>query len=280
MSEKPKGQHKGRSRRLFPEDESLYTVPSTYSYPSQMLPTLPDEEERLDQKFASRYSDMVGHWECIDVLRRIMVEMRAQLDDSSNYRAAIDLLGAKAITDARSAYLLVKRGYALASLGPLRSGLEAVALMAYFRLNTAEVEAWRAEDPRFGSLGWIRKKLPEDPTPIYDFFAYGMHANWRFIPHLLSRGPSNERNFEIVPGPVRNETYTVLFALSSIHQALRALGELHQHQPDCVRQTWRDQYTDCANKSQQLLKDFAMKSTAAVETIKEMASHYRGDTSE
>ncbi|MGH7490702.1 MAG: hypothetical protein ACREMY_34570, partial [bacterium] len=141
-----------------------------------MTPPLSEEERRLDEEFESTYADTTELWESIDLLRRIIVEMRAALDDSSTHRAAIDLLGAKALVEARSAYLLVRRGYSIASLGPLRSALEAVDLMVYFRLNPSEVDAWAAEDEKFSSLGWIRKHLPEDPTPLYDFLAYGMHA--------------------------------------------------------------------------------------------------------
>jgi len=202
-----------------------------------MLPTMREEEDRLDREFEKEFDGISVLWDRIDLLRRTLLEKRAALDDSSNFRSALDLLAAKGISDARAAFVLVRRGYALACLGPLRSALEAVDLMQYFRLNPTEVELWHIEDERFATLGWVGKNLPEDLTPTYDFLAYGMHANWWFIPSMLSCSDLvAERNYEIVPGPVRNRLYAPMLALSSVHQALRGLGELHQHSPLIVGQ--------------------------------------------
>jgi len=255
-----------RTRRLFRVTQARDVVSTTYSYPTNPLPAMLEEETRLNEDFETEYGEIAALWSSIDTLRRILVEKRPSLEDTSTYRAALDLLAAKALGDARGAYVLVRCGYLLASLGPLRASQEAADLMQYFRLNPDEVDAWRAEDEKFASLGWIRKELPVDPTLIYDFLAYGLHANWRFIPHLMSDASVTDTNYEITPGPIRNSAYTVLFALSSAHQALRALGELYNHAP-VVGQPWRDQYEELVRNLERLLQEFrtlAKRDLAAV----------------
>lgn len=135
----------------------MRAISTTYSYPAGMLPTMREEEDRLDREFEKEFDGISVLWDRIDLLRRTLLEKRAALDDSSNFRSALDLLAAKGISDARAAFVLVRRGYALACLGPLRSALEAVDLMQYFRLNPTEVELWHIEDERFATLGWVGK---------------------------------------------------------------------------------------------------------------------------
>lgn len=217
-----------------------------YSFPDDPLQDLDDAEEELSSEFVRLYGDVVKAWGLMSKLHAVLIELRGGLADQTKLRVALDLLGAKGFADARGGFVLLKSGYQMASLGPLRAGFEAGDLMDHFTRVPDDAALWLDEDKKFDNLGWIRKQLPIDSGPSYDFLNWGLHANWRMIPQLMRRGGNPlDTTFQIVPGPVRNETLTEFLAGMSITVGLRVVALLHDHSPSLVSDIWRDQYQAC-----------------------------------
>lgn len=227
-------------------------IPVNYSFPSEPLPDVAETERQLATEFPNLFPDIVKQWSQLLTLHRILIERRATLEDNSELRVALDLLGSKAFADARAAQVLLQQGYAMASLGPLRAATEAADLMDYLLRSPAEAKLWLEEDKKFDRLDWIRKELPVDPSPWYEFLNWGMHANWRFIPQLMRKeGSPLDTHYEIIPGPTRNETFTELLSGAAIFAALKIIALLHDQHRDLVHDVWRTEYRSCLGRNKE-----------------------------
>lgn len=234
------------------DEQYIDSVQPTYGLPREPLPDFSDTEDALAAEFQRNFPEIAKQWSQVIVLYRVLMEKRAILKDSSDLRVALDLLGTKAFSDTRGAQLLVERGYTLASLGPLRAASEAADLMYYFIRCPTDVALWFSENTKFDNLAWVRRELPENPEPFYEFVNWSMHANSRFIAPFLSREASpSSTHYEITPGPVRN-SLTRAFSAAALYQSLRVLGLLHRHQPDQVSQLWTEQLRSCLDRNTEL----------------------------
>lgn len=236
---------RGRRRSIDVDGPLKGAIPITFSLSVRCLSDLEASEDDAVRRFTDHQAQEHELLSRLYVLHRLLMESRVALEDSSELRGALDLLGAKAFADARAAHILLARGYPLASLGPLRAAAEASDLMAYFLRHPDEVGPWQREDPRFDNLGWVRKKLPQDPTPTYEFLAFGMHANWRLIPHLMAEEPdplSIPLRYEMSIGPSANLQIIGLLAGLTALQVMKTIAALHDHRPDLVSQIWRDEF--------------------------------------
>jgi hypothetical protein len=252
---KPGKKAKKRRRSIDIDTPLKDAVPTTFSLSADRLSDLEANEETAARRFAERLPEVHGLLSRVYVLHRLLMGKRAALQDDSELRSSLDLLGAKAFADARAAHILLARGYPMASLGPLRAATEASDLMAYFLRHPDEVKPWRKEDPRFDSLGWIRKELPQDPTPTYEFLARGMHANWRLIPHLMvDRSDPLSTHHEIVLGPSSNMEAAEGLAVGAALRLMMTVAVLYEHRPGLVSQLWLDEYSKCQSLLGSLLQ--------------------------
>jgi hypothetical protein len=127
--------------------------------------------------------------------------------------------------------------------------------MAYLLRHPEEVGPWRSEDPRFDSLGWIRKELPHDPTPAYEFMGLGMHANWRLIPQLMTdTAHPLSAHYEIVVGPSSNVGILESVAIGVALQFMKTVAVLYEHQSDLVSELWLDEFRRCQSLLGSLLQ--------------------------
>lgn len=239
-------------RRAGLGEQYIDSIKTTYGLPRESLPDFSNTEDTLAAEFRRTFPEITEQWSQVVMLYRVQMEKRAVLKDSSDLRVALDLLGTKAFSDARGAQLLVERGYTLASLGPLRAASEATDLMHYFIKCPTDVVSWFSENTKFDNLAWVRRELPANPEPFYEFVNWSMHANSRFITPFLSREASPlSTHYEITPGPVRNGL-TGAFSAVALYQSLRVLGLLHRHQPDQVSQLWAGQLRSCMDRNAEL----------------------------
>lgn len=143
--------------------------------------------------------------------------------------------------------------------------------MQYLQLHPDEAQRWAMEDPKFQRLGWVRSKVPSDAGIAYDFLAYGLHANWRFIPHMMSDDLApTSTHYEIIAGPVLNG-YAELLSLSSVFLAERTLSTLYAHGPGIVSSMWIDEYNRCVEEFGRLQKNLSAATTASLELAKAAA---------
>ena len=254
MAKKRKGRIEGRMRQTGLDPATKDRIQIRYSLPREPLPNLEEAEAQLAADFHGLYEDVDELWVLISTLHTVLIEKRATLTEQSKLRIALDFLGAKGFADARTGYISLKHGYQMGSLGPLRAGFEGGDLMDYLSRVPGDAALWLAEDAKFDNLGWVRKHLPVDAGPFYDFLNWGMHANWRMIPHLMRRGGNPlDTYFEIVPGPVRNNTLTEFLAGVSVTIALRVVALLHDHSPRLVSPVWSDQFRICVTRTEAVL---------------------------
>ena len=272
MPKRKKGRIQKRMASARVDEKHKDRIRVNYSFPSELLPDVEEEERRLAKQFPEVFPEIVRQWSQLTTLHRILIEKRTALEDQSDVRIALDLLGSKAFADGRGAQVLLQQGYAMASLGPLRAALEAADLMDYLLKNPPEATHWLGEDQRFDRLDWVRKKLPVDPTPFYEFLNWGMHANWRFIPHLMRKpGGPLDTLYEIIPGPVRNDFYTELLSSAAIFTALKIIAILHDHRRDLVSELWREQFDKCRDRNMELQKKLQHAATEATKLLKAFA---------
>jgi hypothetical protein len=244
-----------RRRSIDIESPLKDAIPTTFTLAVGRLTDLEGSEEAVARGFAQGAPDVHDLLSRVYVLHRLLMERRATLDDDSELRSSLDLLGAKAFADARGAHILLARGYPMASLGPLRAAAEASDLMAYLLAHPEELGPWRSEDPRFDSLGWIRKELPNDPTPSYEFMGLGMHANWRLIPQLMTdTAHALSTHYEIVVGPSSNTAILESEAIHAAFQLMKTVAVLYEHQPDLVSELWLDEFNRCQSLLRSLLQ--------------------------
>jgi hypothetical protein len=276
---KPGKKPKKRRRSIDIDTPLKDAIPTTFSLSVERLSDLEGNEEAAACRFAERLPDEHDLLSRLYVLHRLLMERRVTLEDRSQLRNSLDLLGCKAFSDARAAHMLLARGYPMAGLGPLRAAAEASDLMAYFLMRPDEVGPWQREDPRFDNLGWIRKELPADPTPIYEFLAFGMHANWRLIPHLMvdKTDPLSGR-YEILLGPSANMQIIGPLGGQAAFQLMKTLATLHDHRPDLVSQLWRDQFAECRRQLDELREKHFQAALENVELLKLFATATRALT--
>jgi len=246
---------KKRRRPLIVDERLKDAIPTTWCVSIDSLGDIEGNEERFKQSFPEELAHVGKLFSDLYTLHAVLMERRARLDDSSDLRSALDLLGAKGFADVRGAHILLERGYAMASLGPIRAAAEASDLMVYFLMHPEEVASWWHEDAKFKSLGWIRKQLPVDPTPSYNFLNIGLHANWRLIPHLMRKeAVPTSTHYEVVVGPSRHAEYTEsLTGLAAFH-LMKLTAALYEHRPDLVSDIWRGQFEACSRRSEELMQ--------------------------
>ena len=195
------------------------------SLPHELLPDSEEREAQLATEFTSRFADIAREWTELDLLHRILVERRSLLEDVTPIRLAFELLSAKAFSDSRAAFVLIQRGYTLASLGPLRAANDSIDLLKLFHFFPGEVKGWILEEPGFRDFAWIRKKLSakeQQDTIFHRFLSRGMHANWRFIlPFMGQRTHAADTRVLLVPGPLHTEWTEFAAAFSYLRRRER-----------------------------------------------------------
>lgn len=249
MSDRQKARRSKRRRpgKIDPRLEGALTT--TYSPPRSVGRPLGQVEGEFAATFPSEFPVIARLWSDICTLHSILLERRTNLRDSSQLRTALDLLSAKGFADARGAQVLLERGYAMASLGPLRAALETSDLMRYFLARPDEVALWAAEDKKFDSLAWIRDEVDPVARNAYGFMNWGLHPNWRLIPDMLREEVTPvDTHYEIVAGPVRGKSLTETLSAIALHQAIMVVAVLHEHNPQMVSDVWRDQFRGCADQ--------------------------------
>ncbi len=244
---------KPRKRRSIGDPRLARVIPVTYRPPISMGKGIEEAEKNLLEGFAREFPATVKLWADFSTLHGVLMEKRAAVDDASNLRTAMDLLGAKAFADARGAQVLLERGYAMASLGPLRAAQETTDLMRFLLLNPNEADAWIREDPKFDELGWVKERLDPVARESYSFMNWGIHPNWALIPEMLRKeiGPV-DTEYELVAGPVRDRALTGALCAIALVFVLFVLVLLDGHSPSLVTRVWRDQLMSCSSRLNEL----------------------------
>lgn len=224
-------------------------IPTTYSPPTSPGSAIAEVEDELARRYHSDFPVLHGLWSEVITLHSTILERRADWEQTSPLRTALDLLGAKGMSDARGAHILLSRGYAMASLGPLRAAQETSDLMRFLLQSPDDAELWAAEDSKFDSLGWIRDELEPVAREGYRFMNWGLHPNWALIPEMLRKevGPV-ETHYEIIAGPVRDRPLTGMLSAINVHQTLMILAVLNEHEPTVVSDIWRDSFLKCTER--------------------------------
>ena len=266
---------RGPARRPGAAVES--TIPTTYSPPIAPADFVATEAE-LASQFSAQFATLSGLWTKMLALHATLLERRAESDDASDLRLALDLLGAKAFTDARAAQVLLERGYGMGSLGPLRAAQESTELMQYFVLHPEEVEPWKADDKKFLRLDWVRDELPAVARESHGFMNWGMHPNWGLIPEFLRKqiGPL-DTHYELVAGPVRNAELTEALSISSVLNALLAVGVLFENPPMPMSDIWVGEYRAVTSRLSEFIESSGLKSKENLRLRKWLADEFARD---